>query len=139
MEYCSKQDLIDRFDEDELIRLTDRDNLGVINDVVLSQAITDASAEMDLYLSRFQLSLDDLPSALKSFACDITRYRLYDDQASEQVTKRYDGAMKSLLAISQGKISIGKNDSGTPVQSADLAQIESAGSVFSRNSSNGFI
>ena len=44
MSYCTRQNLIDRFGEPELIQLTDLDNLGVIDDTVLNQAISDADA-----------------------------------------------------------------------------------------------
>ena len=41
----TRQDLIDRFGEDELVLLTDREGRGVINDEVLNRAIEDAEAE----------------------------------------------------------------------------------------------
>jgi phage gp36-like protein len=140
MPYCSKQDLIDRFGNDELVQLTDDANTGVINDVVLNQAISDASAEMDGYLaSRYQLPLANQPQVLKPLACNITRYLLHDESAGDQVTKRYDAAIKSLVNISKGIISLGLTDTGTTAQSNDLVEMQSAGSVFARNKSTGFI
>jgi len=140
MSYCTKQDLIDRFGYDELINLTDRRNTGVIDDTVLSQAIADASAEMDGYLaSRYSLPLITVPQALKPLCCDIARYKLYDEQASEQVTKRFDAAIKFLFSVSKGEISLGVDSLGSKAISTDLAQMQSAGSVFSRKKSQGFI
>jgi len=140
MSYCTKQDLIDRFGENELVDLTDRDNLGVINNTVLDQAINDASAEMDGYLGgRYQLPLATVPPVLKALCCNVARYKLYDEQASELVTKRYDGAIKFLFSVSKGEISLGVDSGGSKAVSTDLASIESGGSVFARNKSTGFI
>ncbi|OUR62055.1 hypothetical protein A9Q74_06295 [Colwellia sp. 39_35_sub15_T18] len=140
MPYCTKQDLIDRFGEDELIDLTDRDNMSVIDETVLDQAIADGSAEMDGYLGgRYQLPLVTVPPVLKALCCNIARYKLYDEQASEQVTKRYDSAIKFLFSVSKGEISLGVDGSGAKATSTDLADIQSAGSIFARNVSKGFI
>lgn len=138
--YCTKQDLIDRFGENELVQLTDHDNLGFINDDVLNQAIADASAEMDGYLaSRYSLPLATVPQTLKPLCCNIARYKLYDEQASEQVTKNNDAAIKFLFSVSKGEISLGVDSLGAKAQSTDFAEVQSAGSVFGRDKSSGFI
>jgi len=140
MAYCIAQDLIDRFGESELISLTDRNGFDVIDNDVLSQAINDASAEMDGYLGgRYQLPLDIVPPVLKALCCNVARYKLYDQQASEQVDKRYDAAIKFLFSVSKGEISLGVDATGSKATSTDLADIQSAGSVFARSKSNGFI
>jgi len=140
MTYCVAQDLIDRFGDDELISLTDRNGFGVIDNNVLSQAISDASAEMDGYLGgRYQLPLATLPQMLLPLCCNIARYKLYDQQASEQVTKRYNAATKFLFSVSKGEISLGVDALGVKAQSTDLATMQSGGSVFARNKSTGFI
>ncbi|BBL70331.1 gp436 family protein [Methylogaea oryzae] len=133
MAYAVKQDLIDRYGEAELIQLTDRASLGIIDDTVLGQAIGDAAAEIDGYLSgRYQLPLASVPSVLVRIACDIARYRLYDQAAAEQVTKRYDDAVAMLRSIAKGELSLGTDGASAPTV-ANTAQIESAGSVFSRD------
>lgn len=137
--YCSQQDCIDRFGEQELIDLTDRIGVSEINDDVLNQAISDASVEMNTYISRFSFTSDNLPAVFKPLACDITRYRLYDEQVSEQVNKRYLAAIKMLMNINEGKISIGSSNSGEDIVSNDFAEIQSSTSVFSRQNSKGFI
>jgi len=139
MLYCSKQGLIDRFSEDELVQLTDRDSLGIINDEVLNRAIEDASTEMDAYLSRFNYSADTLPKSLKPLACNIARYYLYDEAPTEHITNRYNNAIKFLKAVNKGEIAIGTNNLGAEVASNDLPEIQSGGSVFNRNNSGSFI
>lgn len=139
MLYCSKQGLIDRFSEDELVQLTDRDGLGIINDEVLNRAIEDASTEMDAYLSRFNFTADTLPKSLKPLACNIARYYLYDEDPSEHITKRYEDAIRFLSKVNKGEITIGTTTEDTQVTTNDLPEIQSAGSVFSRSKSTGFI
>jgi len=139
MLYCNKQSLIDRFSEDELIQLTDRTNLGVINDDVLNRAIKDASTEMDGYLSRFNYSADNLPTTLEPLACNIARYYLYDDAPTDHITTRYDNAIKYLEKLNKGTLTIGKTEQQTDVERVDLAEMQSGGSVFGRANSSDFI
>jgi len=63
---------------------------------------------------------------------------LYDEQASEQVSKRYDNAVKFLMGVVKGEILLVK-DSGASAQSTDLAEMQNGGSVFGREKSRGFI
>lgn len=138
--YCTKQNLIDTFGNNELVTLTDRLGNGVINDQVLNQAISDASALMDGYLgSRYPLPLDNVPQSLIPLACNMTRYQLYDNEASELVVKRNDAAHAFLKSVAKGELSLGISSAGESVTSTDFAEIQSAGSVFSRTNSIDFI
>jgi phage gp36-like protein len=138
--YCTKQDLIDRFGEVELINVTDRNDSSVIDEAVLGQAIADACAEMNGYIgSRYALPLVTMPETLKPLSCDIARYKLYDEQVTEQITKRYEAAITFLFSVSKGQISLGVDSLGTKAISTDFADIQSAGSVFARGKSTGFI
>jgi phage gp36-like protein len=116
MPYAVKQDLIDRYALTELIQLTDRSGaVDAIDDGVLNQALLDTDAEIDSYLmGRYKLPLASTPKVLISVACDIARYRLYDDRATDQVSKRYDDAVKLLTKIAKGEISLGIDGSAQP-------------------------
>ena len=117
--YCTQSDLINRFGETELLQLTDRNRTGVIDDVVVAQAIADAGAEIDGYIcSRVDLPLaeDDVPALLRLYACDIARYRLFDDGAFEQVTERYNIALRYLRDVAGGKVQL------LPTAAADEAE-----------------
>ncbi len=108
MTYCTKKDLTDRFGIDELVEITDTNNVGDIDDVKLNQAIADAGAEIEGYVAgRYSLPLTIVPPVLKMYACDITRYKLYDDRVTEQVEKRYNDAMKYLMRLAEGKVTLG--------------------------------
>ena len=136
MSYCTKQKLIDRGHELELKQLTDTTGAGVINDTVLNQAIADADAEINVYLTgRYALPLQSVPEVLVRVACDISRYYLFGKKVTEQVEKRYQNALDLLRSISKGTVQLGL-DSGNqviePDKSSDEAVMQSSGSAFSR-------
>lgn len=105
MTYATQADLVDRFGEQELQQLTDRTNGAVIDTVVLGRALADADAEIDSYLAtRYTLPLASTPVVLTRLACDMTRYRLYDDAVSETVRVRYQDAVSLLKRMSSGDV-----------------------------------
>ena len=108
MPYALKSDMLEEFDEQELIQLTDRDipTAGAIVDAVLTRALTGASAEIDGYLVRYSGQTLTLP-ILTRYACDIARYRLYRSGAPEEVRNRYRDAIRFLEMVAAGKISLG--------------------------------
>lgn len=134
MAYCTRQNLIDRYGEEELIQLTDRANIGQIDDAVLDQAIADAAAEIDGYLSaRYTLPLGSVPAALTRVAADIARYDLYSSVAPEHVRQRYEDARRFLEQIAAGRVQLGAGGVEPPSTSS-LADIQSGGRVFGRDS-----
>lgn len=140
MSYATKQNMIDRFAEAELIQLTDRDNTGVIDDSVLDQALVDADARIDGYLQgRYQLPLSAVPPSLVRYACDLARYFLYDDHPTESVQKKYDDAARFLELVSKGQIDLGVSNQGAAPTPAAGAQMSSDGRVFGRENSDDFI
>ncbi|MEW4983072.1 MAG: phage protein Gp36 family protein [Cycloclasticus sp.] len=133
MSYCTLQDLRDRYGDDELIQLTDRTNIGTINESVVNRAVADADGEIDGYLGgRFNVPADPITKSLVRVACDISRYYLYDDGATEAVVRRYNDAVKFVKSIGKGEISIGVDAAGEAQESESLAIMQSGGSVFNR-------
>ncbi|NOR69808.1 MAG: DUF1320 domain-containing protein [Methylomarinum sp.] len=114
MTYITKSQLIDTFDEAELIQLTDRDNLDVIDDVVLNQAITKATLRIDGYISpRYVLPLAQAmidASSLTEMAGYIVRRILSKDNAPEQVKDDNKEAIAWLRDVQSGKVSLGEQD-----------------------------
>jgi phage gp36-like protein len=133
MTYATQSDLETRFKQQELIELTDEANLGVINAAAVSVALADADAEINGYLAgRHTLPLTQTSPELVRLACDITRYKLYDTRATEQVKARYDDAIRKLRDVSTGKASLGIDQASQPVAVAGGATISSGGRDFSR-------
>lgn len=108
MSYASLAALIERFGEGELIARTDRTGSGVIEAAAVARALDDADAEIDAHLAaRYALPLPAVPPLLARVACDIARYRLWQDDASEEVRRRYEDARRLLEAVAAGKVSLG--------------------------------
>jgi len=108
MPYATQADLEARFGVDELIQLTDRAGTGVPDAAIVARALSDAAAEIDSYLaSRYALPLSPVPAVLARIACDIARYRLWEDRASDEVRRRYEDARRLLESIAKGTVSLG--------------------------------
>lgn len=118
--YATKSSMLARFVFDELVQLTDLADTGEIDDLVLFEALQAADAEIDTYLGqRYALPLDNVPLNLERIACDIARYRLHRDGASESVRQRYTDARAFLRDVAKGAVQIGVNASqAAPTASA---------------------
>lgn len=138
MTYCNAQHLIDRFGEPELIQLTDRDNTGSIDGAVLDQAIADADAEINAYLTSYPLPLTTVPANLVRIASDIARYYLYEDQMTETVRQRYENALQYLQAVAAGKIPLPPDAFGTAPAATDDVDYTAVETVFSAQNLKGF-
>ncbi|URD68108.1 DUF1320 domain-containing protein [Conchiformibius steedae DSM 2580] len=105
----TRQDMIDRFGEGELIKLTDRTHRRAIDDAVLDKAMADAAAEAGSYLSAagFVRLPPTPPRALTVKACDIARFYLYENGTSGIVQKRYDEAVKWLKEVVKNPAMLG--------------------------------
>lgn len=125
MPYCTQADLTQRFGAAELIQLTDLVQLGVPDAATVAQACADAAAQIDGYLAgRYALPLASVPPNLTRIACDIARYRLYENQPTETVSIRYEAAVKYLEYIALGKIALPPDSAGA------VAASEAGGPVF---------
>ena len=137
--YATLADMQNRFSEAELIDLSDRGGAGVMDSAVIDAALNDASATIDGYLAaRYPLPLATVPDVLNRVSCDLARYYLYDERATEQVTKRHDDALKLLDKISNGSVTLGLPLTDTP-EGSNTSEVQSAGSVWSRKASKGFV
>jgi len=133
--------MTDRFGVQEIIQLTDRavPPTGVINTTVLDRAISDATAEINAALAgRYSLPLAVVPEVLARVACNLSRYHLYD-VPPEDVRKRYDDGLRFLRDVASGKITMGVDSAGAQATPSDGAETQSAGSVFARNLSTGYV
>lgn len=100
---------------------------------LIEEKLTDADSVIDGYLlSRYTTPLASVPRLVVGIACDLTRYALYDDIATEQITQRYKDAIKLLESVGSGKVGLGVSPVGGKPASSGSAYIESASKVFSR-------
>ena len=133
--YASQADMVARFGFTEMVQLTDKTNTATAIDiVVMGNALEDADAEIDARLqARYSLPLQSVPRLLVNIACDIARYRLYDDRATDQVTRRYEDALKSLDRISSGALQLGLDQVVQTTPQNGGPSFEAGDRIFSRD------
>ena len=109
--------------------------------VKVNQALTDASGDVDSYLeAKHTLPLSSVPLKLEQVCCDIARYNLYDDHATEHISKRYDDAIKYLTKVSKGDISLGIDENNaSPTEESNAVDFTSGSNAFDRDNSTSFI
>ena len=97
--YATESDLVARFgDEIENLKTMLPSQSSV------QDAIQDATEEINGHIGgRYPLPLPNVPSNLKRMACDIARYRLYFQQPTEEVRKRYEDAIAFLKRVADNK------------------------------------
>jgi len=101
----------DSFDEDTLIGL-----------------IIAASEEIDNYLrSQYKTPLNPVPTTVKRFCYNITKYYLYSDHARvipEEIEVLYKSTISSLKSISKGISQLAGLDNNKPAEIADSKAIK---------------
>lgn len=130
MSYATVTDMVARYGRQELVELTDLDNIppAVINEARISLKLADAASFIDGYIGQvYRLPLRgcrkpvldgvefEAPPVLVRLTCDIARFYLYDDLAPEhEVYRRYQGAVKELDNIAAGKSQLACPWGGSP-------------------------
>ena len=135
MTYATRADLEARFGADEICELDPPD------DAVdrTANALADAAAEID---GKLAIGYDlPLPAGtyplLVSIACDIARYRLYDDSPIEEPKMRAMKARSKLQGIAGGKTLL-VDGAGTIVSRRSSVQYNGPGPAMDRDSLAGF-
>ena len=135
--YATVADMIDVFDEEEVIQLTDREQFGEVNHDRCANALKRASIKIDTYLSRYKLPFDSNPDALIEPCCAIARYLLCGSvtQETELIKDRYDDAIRWLGKVASGAVTLGITSSGESVTTEDDIVVFSNADnkIFSRN------
>lgn len=138
MTYATQTDLIERFGELELAQRTNRVDGATIDTVVLGRALADADAEIDSYLAtRYTLPLSSTPPMVNRMACDITRYRLFDDGVPETVRVRYLDAVSVLKRLASGDMLL-EGMAAAAVAGVDTAYFSFAPRQMSAENLRGF-
>lgn len=137
MSYASPGDFESWIDNDRMVRLTDDNGTGIIDDAISQAVLDSASAKIDGYLSpRYTLPFaEPVPPVLQSLCVDIGGYYLHirrEDAPGEFWQKQYDDAIAFLQQVAAGDVGLGAEDpegTGHP----DKMQAESADKIFTRS------
>jgi len=108
-------------------------------------AIQDACAEIDGYLAkRYSVPFKRTPQVINKFAKDISVYNLVsrtgidEGEREKTILNRYNAAVKFLLDVAKGIISIGMDEIGSKETAANGFNMKSSRRVFSRDSMKGW-
>lgn len=140
MNYCTQQNIIDRYGQDQLLLIADRNNDQVVDAAVVDQAIADASAEIDVYIAaKYELPLPEVPEVIERICIDIVMYRLAStaDVMTEEKRQRYEDAIALLKLIAKGEASLGLPD--PPASSSGSVTVSSQERRFNRDSMKGVL
>ena len=121
MAYVTKQELIDRFGQDELPELDG----GGDDDAKINAAIADADGMINLHLRTGGYAEPARGKAaveLKRYAVRIVRYLMNEDSSSmsEEIQKRYDESMAWLKQLSKGDVLLTCDDPSPKVGSVSV-------------------
>ena len=114
--------------------------------MLCEDAIEDACAEIDGYLAkRYRIPFTKTPQVICKFAKDIAVYNLVSrtgiDEGDREKTflNRYNAAVKFLMEVAKGTISIGAEEEKTGNGgAANGFRMQSSDRIFSRNSMKGW-
>ncbi len=108
MTYITDREFEQAFGDEELGDLTG-------DGAEFAKAAATASSTIDGYIgTRYTLPLLTVPDLVKGWALDITRYRLWDERAPEEVRRRYEDALQQLRDLAAGKLALPPGVDGAP-------------------------
>ncbi|HII3786364.1 TPA: gp436 family protein [Pasteurella multocida] len=137
--YATQESLIKRYTADVLLAVA-MTAQKTLDEVKIQEALEDASQTIDSYLAgRYSLPLKQIPAVLERHCCYIARYFLEKNRATNQARQDYEDSIRYLEKVAAGTISLGISEQGETVESDNTAIIQSAGSVWARDKSKGFI
>jgi phage gp36-like protein len=94
-----------------LIEFRDEDVIANADQSRIDAAINFATDMIDEYLrEQYALPLVSPSKKLVGIACDIARYRLYEDQPTDLVVLRYDQALSYLRDVARGLVKLDIGD-----------------------------
>jgi phage gp36-like protein len=128
MSYITRQDMIDKYGEREIIEITNQGKgLAIeIDFVKLDKAIASASSQADgLLAGRYPMPLQKVPEYLVDILCDIAHYRCsVGTNLTKDSKERYEQAVKDLKDIAKGGAALGGSVAGesspTPTSSNNV-------------------
>lgn len=113
MDYLTRQDFLDKYNERDLIRLTNEDNTGSeVEWSVVDRIIVDASEKIDEYISnRYDTSDIVLNNTLKRACMFLSVYYLKYRKgiADESDLNQYKEAISYLEQVRDGKLLLTRN------------------------------
>lgn len=143
--YCALDDLRKQSSDEFLLRCTDDENTGVIDQAIIDEKIADAQTEIDSYCrAQYSVPFQTVPGLIRKLTVDIALYNLVSRRGMDEdspdviLVKRYRDATKLLENLAKGIVTIGPTAVGDPTPQPQQATVISSPRLFSRRSMEGF-
>jgi phage gp36-like protein len=109
--YCTLADILKQISKDTLIQLTDDNQTGETDTVIVDEAIIYSETLIDGYLrGRYILPLNLVPAVVKIIAVDLSVCRLYSrrfqTETPDAISEKYKNSIKMLEQIQKGIIAL---------------------------------
>lgn len=91
------------------LRIEEAERVDLTNDDAseYDRAENDAAGEINAYIAvRYPLPLASVPDIVKGWSVNITRFRLWDKRAPDEVRRRYDDTLAQLRDLAAGKLNL---------------------------------
>lgn len=140
MPYATAQDMIGRFGETEMLRLSsvDGDLPETVNAAPVAQAIADADAIIDSYLrKRHSVPLSPVPQVITRASCILARYELSvggDREPADQVKEGRKDTLAWLKQIADGTVTL---EGTTPIVASSAAMTQDRERMYGRSGEDG--
>lgn len=140
MAYATVQDMIGRFGETEMLRLSSVDGLlpETVNAAPVEQAIADSDAIIDTYLrKRYTVPLLPVPRAITNASCVLARYELSvggDRDPADQVKAGRKDTNAWLTQLANGLATL---EGAVPFAPTSAAQTRDRERMFGRHGERG--
>lgn len=135
MPYATVTDMIGRFGETEMLRLSSVDGVlpDTVNAVPVEQAIADADGIIDSYLrKRYAVPLSPVPQVVTRASCILARYDLSvggDREPAEQVKNDRKDIVAWLTQIATGAVTL---EDVAPVLSTSAGRTQDRERMYGR-------
>jgi phage gp36-like protein len=130
--YATSADLIARYGQTEIIRLTtpDGEDPVAVDEGRANTALTSASARVDGYLrARYAVPVAASPIEIKDAVCSIARFHLAHGEQrepTEQMRKAYEDAIGWLKLVAMGTVLLDLPQPSSSPTSGDASGMQSA-------------
>lgn len=118
--YATQQDLLNRDASFVWTVAPLQNNPDQLDNTAIDSAITDATEEINSFLTRYALPLESVPSIINRLCISMAFYWLSDRDSSvtELVQKRYDNAIATLKDIQAGRRDLGLSQAQKPMETS---------------------
>ncbi|MEI9885912.1 MAG: DUF1320 domain-containing protein [Rhizomicrobium sp.] len=139
MAYATKQDLIDRFTEAELLKMCGTGAPPAIDETKVAKALADADSEINSRIAgRVNTPVTPVPDILVDRACTIARYKYYADRVTDLIRANYKDALAWLDGVASGRFALGNATAPTTAPSGGAPQIAEGERTFSAETMRGY-